>query len=32
MAKLKLGAIAEDKPVKFTVELLADVHRDHACP
>jgi hypothetical protein len=28
MAKLKLGAIADDKPVKLTVELSADVHRD----
>ena len=28
MAKLKLGAIADDKPVKLTVELPADVHRD----
>ena len=25
MAKLKLGAIADDKPVKLTVELPADV-------
>ena len=30
MAKLKLGAIADDKPVKLTVELPADVHRDLA--
>jgi hypothetical protein len=28
MAKLKLGAIADDKPVKVTVELPASVHRD----
>ena len=28
MAKLKLGAIADDKPVKLTVELSATVHRD----
>jgi len=28
MAKLKLGAIAEDKPVKVTHELPASVHRD----
>jgi hypothetical protein len=28
MAKLKLGAIAEEKPVKLTVELPANVHRD----
>jgi hypothetical protein len=28
MAKLKLGAIAEDKSVKLTVELPAAVHRD----
>ena len=28
MAKLKLGAIAEDKPVRTTVELPAQVHRD----
>ena len=30
MAKLKLGAIAEDKPVKVTHELPASVHRDLA--
>ena len=30
MTKLKLGAIADDKPVKLTVELPADVHRDLA--
>jgi hypothetical protein len=28
MANLKLGAIADDKPVKMTVELPAAVHRD----
>ena len=28
MAKLKLGAIADDKPVKLTVELFAAVHFD----
>jgi hypothetical protein len=28
MAKLKLGAIADDKPVKITVELPAVVHCD----
>jgi hypothetical protein len=28
MAKLKLGAIAVDKPVKLVVELPANVHRD----
>lgn len=28
MAKLKLGAIADDKPVKVSVELPAAVHRD----
>ena len=28
MAKLKLGRIADDKPVKLTVELPATVHRD----
>jgi hypothetical protein len=28
MAKLKLGAIADDKPVKLTIELPAPVHRD----
>jgi hypothetical protein len=27
MAKLKLGPIADDKPVKLTVELPATVHR-----
>lgn len=28
MAKLKLGPIADDKPVKITVELPAALHRD----
>ncbi|MEH2503405.1 hypothetical protein V1290_002216 [Bradyrhizobium sp. AZCC 1578] len=28
MVKLKLGAIADDKPVKLTMELPANVHRD----
>ncbi len=28
MAKLKLGALLDDKPVKFTVDLPANVHRD----
>ena len=28
MAKLKLGALIDDKPVKLTVELPAAVHRD----
>jgi hypothetical protein len=28
LAKLKLGAVADDKPVKLTVELAASVHRD----
>jgi hypothetical protein len=28
VAKLKLGAIADDKPVKLAVELPAGVHRD----
>ena len=28
MAKLKLGAIADDKSVKLTIELPAAVHRD----
>jgi hypothetical protein len=28
MTKLKLGAIENDKPVKFTIELPAAVHRD----
>ncbi len=30
MTKLKLGAIADDKPVKVAVELPAAVHRDLA--
>ncbi|MGF6312093.1 hypothetical protein ABIB82_006056 [Bradyrhizobium sp. i1.8.4] len=28
MAKLKLGAIEDDKPIKITHELPASVHRD----
>lgn len=28
MTKLKLGVLPDDKPVKLTVELPADVHRD----
>lgn len=28
MTKLKLGPIADDKPVKVTVELPAQLHRD----
>lgn len=28
MAKLKLGAIADDKPVKVSLELPAPLHRD----
>lgn len=28
MAKLKLGPIADDKPVKVTLELPAPLHRD----
>ena len=28
MAKLKLGPIADDKPVKITLELPARLHRD----
>ena len=28
MAKLKLGPIAADKPVRLTIELPAQVHRD----
>ncbi|MET3970624.1 DUF2274 domain-containing protein [Bradyrhizobium sp. S3.9.1] len=28
MAKLKIGAIPNDKPVKVTIELPAAVHRD----
>lgn len=30
MTKLKLGPIADDKPVKVTVELPAGLHRDLA--
>jgi len=28
MAKLKLGAIPDDKPVKLAIEVSAPVHRD----
>ena len=28
MSKLKLGAIADEKPVKLTVEIPSAVHRD----
>ena len=28
MAKLKLGVIADERPVKLTVELPASIHRD----
>lgn len=28
MPKLKLGAIENDKPVRLTVELPANIHRD----
>ena len=28
MAKLKLSALGDDKPVKLTIELPAAVHRD----
>lgn len=28
VTKLKLGPISDDKPVKLTVELPADLHRD----
>ncbi|MFT4276030.1 MAG: DUF2274 domain-containing protein [Rhodopseudomonas sp.] len=28
MTKLKLGPIADDKPVKITIELPAALHRD----
>lgn len=28
MTKLKLGAIPDDKPIKLSIELPADVHRD----
>lgn len=30
MTKLKLGPLADDRPVKLTVELPAPVHRDLA--
>ena len=30
MTKLKLGRLADDRPVKLTVELPAAVHRDLA--
>ena len=30
MAKLKLGSILDDKPVKLTIEVPAVVHRDLA--
>lgn len=28
MAKLKLGVVLDDRPVKLTVELSADTHRE----
>ena len=28
MSKLKLGPLADDKPVRITIELPAQVHRD----
>lgn len=28
MAKLKLGPLADDKPVRLTIELPAEIHRD----
>lgn len=28
MTRLKLGAIPDDKPVKLTIDLPAEVHRD----
>ena len=28
MTKLKLGPIADDKPIKVTLELPASLHRD----
>lgn len=28
MAKLKLGTIPDDKPVRLTIELPAAIHRD----
>ncbi len=30
MTKLKLGPLADDRPVKLTVELPAPIHRDLA--
>ena len=30
MTKLKLGPLADDRPVKLTIELPAAVHRDLA--
>jgi len=30
MAKLKLGTILDDKPVRLTIELTAAIHRDLA--
>lgn len=30
MAKLKLGALADDKPVRLTLDLPASIHRDLA--
>lgn len=30
MTKLKLGRLADDRPVKLTIELPANVHRDLA--
>ena len=30
MAKLKLGAIEDDKPVRVTIDLPAALHRDLA--
>ena len=30
MTKLKLGPLADDRPVKLTVELPASIHRDLA--
>ena len=28
MPKLRLGVLADDKPVKLTIEIQADIHRD----
>ena len=28
MAKLKLGTLLDDKPIKLTIDLPANVHRD----